>query len=96
MKFETGEIPISNSSDIIGAHYKEIVQEIIEYINKIKLREKNVPLIDIIMDFAFNMGIDVEVIGDAIYEDSHFKSFIEKDCQLHNVINSKHKNIGEW
>ena len=51
--------------------------------DNIKKTDKSISLLDIIIDFSFKRDISVECIGDAISEDVYFKSFIEKDFEMH-------------
>jgi len=74
--------------DYTEAEYPFLVKELMLYINKMKTLEleSDVSLVDIIMEFCFRNELDVELVGDAIASDVYFKSFIEKDCEMHNVI----------
>lgn len=71
----------------IDEKYAIIVNDILQYIEKIKSKDKNAALIDIIMDFSLKKDISVDVIGDAIANDIYFKSFIEKDLNFHDPKN---------
>ena len=79
----------------IEENYPFIVKEVMKHIELIKKspRGKDTPLVDIIFDYCFKAGIDVEVVGDAIASDVYFKSFIEKDCELHRIFRSDHDQI---
>lgn len=79
--------------------YPFIVRDIMEYIDEIKSKETggfHAALLDIILDFAFKRGFDIEAVGDAIADDQYFKSFIEKDCELHNIIKSDSLQMEDW
>jgi len=78
--------------------YPSLINSLMEYIDKIKKKDRTTPLIDIITDFGMKNDIEMEYIGDAIQNDIYFKSFVEKDCKYHNFILSKNKNkkIDEW
>ena len=84
--------------DYVEEEYPFLMNEIMEYINEIKSEDSSVALIDIIFDFCLKRGMDVELVGDAISNDVYFKSFLEKDCQLHRVLPGSHasNDIGEW
>lgn len=84
--------------DYTEDQYPFLVNEIMQHITEIKLEEPNSSLLDIIYDYCFKNGIDVELVGDAISSDVYFKSFIEKDCQLHKIIKSDKpaEELGEW
>jgi len=97
MKFESGELPLGEGREnIYEEQYPFLVHDIIAYIDEIKKTEKNTSLVDIIIDFAFKKGIDVEAIGDAISGDVYFKSFIEKDCELHNIFKTDNVQLDDW
>ena len=91
-------------TDYTEAEYPFLVHDVMLYIDemkKINLKKEhpqNLSLIDIIMEFAFRKNIDVEVVGDAIAGDIYFKSFIEKDCEMHKIFitkNSKNNQLNE-
>ena len=72
----------------LSKKYPYIISELMEYINVKKQSgiNDNASLLDIIMDFCFKKELDVEMVGDAIQSDIYFKSFIEKDCQIHQTV----------
>lgn len=79
-------------------NYPFLIERIMEYIHEIKIKEniKDLSIIDIIMDFSLKYNLDIELVGDAIRSDVYFKSFVEKDCQLHGILKSNIQNIEEW
>lgn len=81
-------------------NYPFIVQEVMKHIEAVKKTPdgKDVPLIDIIYDYCFRKRIDVELVGDAISSDVYFKSFIEKDCQVHRIFRpiNDQVQLEEW
>jgi len=76
--------------------YPSIVGAVMEYILQQKERSPDTPLLDIIADFCVKKKCPVEVVGDAIASDTYFKSFIETDCEFHNIIRSKKKKLDDW
>lgn len=84
----------------LETNYPFIVQEVMKHIETIKKKPegKDIPLIDIIYDYCFKYRIDVEIVGDAISSDVYFKSFIEKDCQVHRIFrtNTDQVQLEEW
>lgn len=76
--------------------YPFLVNEIMKHIEEIKKDDPDIALIDIIFDYAFRNGIDVELVGDAISTDVYFKSFIEKDCELHRIFKSDNNQMQDW
>lgn len=81
MNFSSEETPLGEGS--FDKIYPQLVHDIIEHIDNIKKTDKSISLLDIIIDFSFKRDISVECIGDAISEDVYFKSFIEKDFEMH-------------
>lgn len=97
MKFESEEYMLEeNNTGVTEEQYPYIINGVIAHIDEVKKADKNVALIDIIMDYAFKNGIEIEAVGDAIANDVYFKSFIEKDCELHNVFRNKEPHLEEW
>jgi hypothetical protein len=76
--------------------YPRIIHEVMQHIEHIKKRESDSSLLDIIYDYCFQNNIPVEVVGDAISTDVYFKSFIQKDCELHNIFRTEKNTLDEW
>ena len=78
--------------------YPFIVQAVMKYIDEVKSQGSDAALIDIITDFCFKNNLEVELVGDAISSDVYFKSFIEKDCQLHRYfrVDGDAEQLDEW
>jgi hypothetical protein len=74
----------------IDQTYPFIVQNVMKHIEMVKKTPegKDTALIDIIYDYCFKAGLDVELVGDAISSDVYFKSFIKKDCEVHRIFKS--------
>lgn len=80
--------------DNIDDLYPFLVNDIMKYIEKIKKDEKSISLMDIMLDYSMKKDISVEMIGDAIASDEYFKSFIEKDCEMHRILLTEKQE--EW
>lgn len=76
--------------------YPFIVNDVMKYIDRVKESGNQTSLLDIIMDYSIKNNIEPELIGDAIMTDVYFKSFVEKDCQVHNMLKSQNETIEEW
>jgi hypothetical protein len=72
--------------------YPFLVNDVMEYIVHVKNNGEDLNLVEIITDYSFKYNIDVETIGDAISSDVYFKSFIEKDCELHKIFKTENTN----
>ena len=81
----------------LQSQYPYIIADVLRYIEIVKGSGDTISsLIDIIMDYCEKNSASVDVVGDAIQSDVYFKSFIEKDCQLHNIFRSPTEDIGVW
>ena len=99
MIFESEEYMMeSGDTSTSEEQYPFLVNDIIAYIDEIKKNDKTSALIDIIMDYAFKHGIDVEAVGDAVSSDVYFKSFIEKDCENRRIFRTPidQTRLDEW
>ena len=76
-------------------NYNILIRDIINFINDIKEKDHELSLVDIILEFCFKYDVDIELIGDAISTDAYFKSFIEKDCELHKIFKSNITSL-DW
>ena len=66
--------------------YPYLVNDLIQYIIKIKEIEKDISMVDIILDYSQRFDIEIDYIGDAISSDVYLKSFIEKDCEIKKIF----------
>lgn len=83
----------------IDKDYPFVVQNVLKHIEAVKKtpQGKETALIDIIYDYCFRSGLDVELVGDAISSDVYLKSFIKKDCEVHRIFKSDIvKELEEW
>lgn len=80
----------------IDTAYPFLINDLMQHIEKVKKGMSNISLVDIIMDYSIKNEISVEMIGDAISSDAHFKSFIEKDCEYHNITSMETEINEEW
>lgn len=80
--------------------YPFLINDLMKYIEIIKesfsKNNKGVSLVDIILEYSLKNDISVELIGDAIFSDEYFKSFVKKDCELYKVILTDKKTIDDW
>lgn len=97
MKFESDDFPMIEVGQNINEWEEPvIVRKIMEHIHNVKSNgSKDISLLDIIVDFSFKNDLDVQTVGDIISEDEYFKSFIEKDCKMHNIIKNERAS-DEW
>lgn len=77
--------------------YPFIIHDLMRYIEITKKshNNKDLSLLDIIMEYSDKNNLSVELVGDAISSDVYLKSFIEKDCEFHNIIKSD-KSMNDW
>lgn len=74
--------------------YPFLVNDIMKYIEVTKSNDRYISLMDIMLDYSMKKDISVEMIGDAIASDEYFKSFIEKDCEMHRILLTEKRD--EW
>ena len=69
--------------------YNKEVQKLIEYIIKVKESDKDMSILESILDYCYKYDISEGLIGDAISNDTYFKDLIKKDCELHKYIKTE-------
>jgi len=76
--------------------YPILINNLLKYIDIVKQTDiKNeLTLSDIILEYANRQNVAIELIGDAISTDTYLKSFILKDCELHNIFQTETPD--EW
>ncbi len=75
--------------------YPMLLNELLKYLTEKKEQDKDISLLDLIMEYSMRNSVDLDLIGDAISTDIYLKNLIEKDLEYHNFITNKNKNL-EW
>jgi hypothetical protein len=76
--------------------YPILINDVLKYIDRTKEAGSDVPLIDIILDYSVKNDLSPELVGDAIMSDVYFKSFVEKDCEVHNMMKKGQSVNLDW
>jgi hypothetical protein len=75
--------------------YPMLLNELLKYLTEKKEQDKDISLLDLIMEYSMRKSLDLDLIGDAISTDIYLKNLIEKDLEYHNFITNKNKDL-EW
>lgn len=75
--------------------YPELINKLLKYIISIKEKDKEISIIDLILEYSMRNDIDIELIGDAISSDAYFKNILEQDLSLNNYNTVKKDNY-DW
>lgn len=75
--------------------YPMLLNELLKYLTEKKEQDKDISLLDLIMEYSMRKSLDLDLIGDAISTDIYLKNLIEKDLEYHNFIINKNKDL-EW
>lgn len=75
--------------------YPMLLNELLKYLTEKKEQDKDISLLDLIMEYSMRKSLDLDLIGDAISTDIYLKNLIEKDLDYHNFITNKNKDL-EW
>lgn len=75
--------------------YPMLLNELLKYLTEKKEQDKDISLLDLIMEYSMRNSVDLDLIADAISTDVYLKNLIEKDLEYHNFITNKNKDL-EW
>lgn len=92
-----------NENDIIIAKnektehevYPILLNKLLKYIIKIKEEDKEISIMDLLLEYSMRNSLDLELIGDAISTDEYFKSIVQKDMEVNNYTSEKKVNY-DW
>lgn len=73
--------------------YPMLINELLKYLTEKKEQDKDISLLDLIMEYSMRNSVDLDLIGDAISTDVYLKNLIEKDLEYHNFITNKNKDL---
>ena len=79
-----------NKNDIIIAKNENTEQEVypillnklLKYIIKVKEVDKEISIMDLLLEYSMRNSLDLELIGDAISTDEYFKNIVQKDMEV--------------
>ena len=80
------------------SNFPNLISKLMEFIVEIKKTdsEKELSLIDIIVEYCSRFDLDIQIVGEAISMDVYFKSFIQTDCELRKIFKLKKPVMDTW
>ena len=92
-----------NKNDIIIAKNENTEQEVypillnklLKYIIKVKEVDKEISIMDLLLEYSMRNSLELELIGDAISTDEYFKNIVQKDMEVNNYTSEKKVNY-DW
>ena len=77
----------------IEKRYEELINNVIKYITTMKSKygSDKISAFDLVYDYAFKNDIEVEELGDAIYDNEELKKLIECD-----LPKRKSNRVDDW
>ena len=92
-----------NKNDIIIAKnenteqeaYPILLNKLLKYIIKVKEVDKEISIMDLLLEYSMRNSLDLELIGDAISTDEYFKNIVQKDMEVNNYTSEKKVNY-DW
>ncbi len=86
---------IENNTSIQSQTYPILLNTLLKYITNIKEQDKQISIMDLILEYSMRNSLDIELIGDAISTDEYFKNILAKDLELTNYNTVKKEN-NDW
>ena len=76
--------------------YPDILNLLLKKIALVKETDKDIAIVDIIMDFCVEESVELDMVSDAISDDQYFKELLELDCKNRGILKSEKKKLDEW
>ncbi len=86
---------IENNTSMQSQTYPILLNTLLKYITNIKEQDKQISIMDLILEYSMRNSLDIELIGDAISTDEYFKNILAKDLELTNYNTVKKEN-NDW
>lgn len=83
------------SNDEQVKNYPVLLNTLLKYIISIKEADKEISIMDLIIEYSTRNALDLEMVGDAISTDEYFKGIVQKDLELNNYNTDKKQNT-DW
>lgn len=75
--------------------YPILLNKLLKYIIKVKEVDKEISIMDLLLEYSMRNSLDLELIGDAISTDEYFKNIVQKDMEVNNYTSEKKVNY-DW
>ena len=75
--------------------YPILLNKLLKYIIKIKEVDKEISIMDLLLEYSMRNSLELELIGDAISTDEYFKNIVQKDMEVNNYTSEKKVNY-DW
>ncbi len=72
----------------IESEYPSILNKLLKYIVNIKEKDKDICILDIVLEYCMKEGQELELIGDVISTDEYLKKCIDYDLNKHHYSKS--------
>lgn len=74
----------------IDLYYSRLSKNALKYVISEKLKDKTIPIVELLTTWCFMNDIEYEVMGDAIFQDPYFKEIINIE------INGTKNELEDW
>ena len=75
--------------------YPILLNKLLKYIIKVKEVDKEISIMDLLLEYSMRNSLELELIGDAISTDEYFKNIVQKDMEVNNYTSEKKVNY-DW
>ena len=75
--------------------YPILLNKLLKYIIKVKEVDKEISIMDSLLEYSMRNSLELELIGDAISTDEYFKNIVQKDMEVNNYTSEKKVNY-DW
>lgn len=73
-----------------------IMKKLLPFITKARDGDDTLSFVEIILEFAEVNAIDIQLVQEAIQEDTYFKELLMNDCVAKKIIKTDKDGLDEW
>lgn len=75
-------------------YYEQLSKEIIEYVITMRKKFPETKILDLIHNYAWKHNLEIELVGDVLYDNEEFKSMIM--CDSKPYFSRKNNTVDDW
>lgn len=66
----------------VDEYYNKLCKDVFKYVIDMRKKQPELAILELIYQYALINNLELELVGDAIYDNEEFKSMIASECKI--------------
>lgn len=66
----------------VDEYYNKLCKDVFKYVIDMRKKQPDLAILELIYQYALINNLELELVGDAIYDNEEFKSMIASECKI--------------